>query len=997
MKRITSFLHGNNNFSLRNNFSGSLQSGIITVKTTATQAANFTVSNDFFKNYYYITDKILYSGLITSITSTSSQFVINHNITSNTPASNGYVIIYGCSNDVYNGIWQVSSSTSTSVTISIPNSFTTNPTTAGTLYFFENGFLQNTNSVNGYYSENGAFLSDPSATNNGIFNMFLQSGYIIPKKTFSGYAYLMGGGGSGGGGGYDYGIRTVHDRYAQPANGAKDGQTGLYTGSVAMALAPSNLGIFSIVSSPNSAVFSGYVVYGATSSTLYVTAVTRGIISYGTGATSTSSSYSVRSLNNDAGYTALNAATIQSQITPLNAGESLGGIGRYTISSATANYGASGDIRSMKSYPSSAGGDMLYGHDFSYAAGYLGGLTSYRTSQVLTTYATNPKDIACHSTGLFVYIAKYNTSEIQLFTVPAGYWSGTTTLTASTNTALAANANPYSLATTTDGKFLFCLNVGSASSVQSFTTNSSTGAIASVSTLNLSSQANEGKIIVHPTLNIIYVVTSGTNSVHVYSYNTTSGALTSEQTTALPSNSGAIHVCISPNGKFLYVSKSLLGSMQIFSLNATSGLLTDSGNSFSLLSGYYPHCSAVGPTSDRLYIACNSSMTDATSPARIQAYDIDSSTGSLTILNMIHSTAANAGQSFRGTTANNIITMPDPFASQKNGGKINNILALSITPVGSQSSIYKSVDTSVPDVYYTKVLWCGGTPNDAAGATYAGATGIGVISMRKIPVYVSGGGGGAGAFSGASGANSHTFLANNIYQITIGAGGAGVSLSSSNGNNTVLTNVTSATTLYTAVGGGGGGSYTNKTGSNGGCGGGAAHCWPTHGLASGSTLPAVYSGGASTAGFYAGAKRDWNVSTTGTGWAQGPTTTSGGGGGGLGAAGVYSSAEQSTNTQNAGGSGLLSFGTVSSKINYPFGGGGSGSNLFLKPINSSNVFNVDGTPDYNASLSGYGAGASGFIYATDGAPYSGSGGGGCSITNPGGNGGSGFFCIQVLK
>jgi hypothetical protein len=159
--------------------------------------------------------------------------------------------------------------------------------------------------------------------------------------------------------------------------------------------------------------------------------------------------------------------------------------------------------------------------------------------------------------------------------------------------------------------------------------------------------------------------------------------------------------------------------------------------------------------------------------------------------------------------------------------------------------------------------------------------------------FDSGGGGGAGGFLSGSGVTIDT---NSTYLVTVGAGGAGGTVTvpryGANGTNSTFSMVTTA-----AVGGGGGGGsgpvQADDNGRNGGSGGGAAGYTST-----------PHTGGAGTSGQ---GNNGGSSSTNGTG----------AGGGGAGAVGA------SAGSGSGGGIGLTS--SISGTSTY-YAGGGGGAN-----------------------------------------------------------------------
>jgi hypothetical protein len=203
-----------------------------------------------------------------------------------------------------------------------------------------------------------------------------------------------------------------------------------------------------------------------------------------------------------------------------------------------------------------------------------------------------------------------------------------------------------------------------------------------------------------------------------------------------------------------------------------------------------------------------------------------------------------------------------------------------------------------------------------------------------------GGGGGAGglrctvtASGGSPGTveSALTLVVSTNYTVTVGAGAAQVSGSSTqglDGSNSVFSTITS-------TGGGGGGSYNDPTkvnGRNGGCGGGAAVDGVAGGLGTanqgyagsgGGTIAGAGGGGAGAIGGASGGAVAGNggagVATSITGSS---VTYAGGGGGG----GYSTDATRGVGGSGGGGNGADGQGNASTNGGTNTGGGGGGGN-----------------------------------------------------------------------
>jgi len=244
------------------------------------------------------------------------------------------------------------------------------------------------------------------------------------------------------------------------------------------------------------------------------------------------------------------------------------------------------------------------------------------------------------------------------------------------------------------------------------------------------------------------------------------------------------------------------------------------------------------------------------------------------------------------------------------------------------------------------------------------------LSSLSADVLVVAGGGGAGTNgSGGGGAGGLRLLASQSltatgYTCTVGAGGAGIFLTTGSSGG-----ASSFSSISTSGGGGGGGAGNGSanTGASGGSGGGSHR---TASAGSGNT------GSYSPVEGFAGA----------TGASGGGSN--GGGGGGAGAAGTAGTSSNG----GAGGLGTSTYNSISFSSwltatglgiggGLAGGGGGGGSTGFGTAVNGGGNGGLDNSAGTNATANTGGGG----------------GGAGQSYGSAGGNGGSGVVIVRYLK
>jgi len=266
-----------------------------------------------------------------------------------------------------------------------------------------------------------------------------------------------------------------------------------------------------------------------------------------------------------------------------------------------------------------------------------------------------------------------------------------------------------------------------------------------------------------------------------------------------------------------------------------------------------------------------------------------------------------------------------------------------------------------------------------------------------IEVLLVGGGGGGGAGAGGGGGGGGVLKLSAVpvtkdkpYYISIGAGGAGASITQSVGSDGG--NTTGFGCI--APGGGGGGSgginygSAGNSGSSGGSGGGAGMSWGITGGNGGNVINSTIGNGLGIVGTShgnVGVATYTNVTTI-----NNYLAFSGGGGGGAGNSGINSTGGEGI------GSNLINVASPTINGYYGGGGGGGGSN-FYDPATSGGLGNSGGSGSGGSGKRGIGG-------SGDNGTGGGGGGGGNTILDyrpftqtlyPGGSGGSGTVIIRL--
>jgi len=309
-----------------------------------------------------------------------------------------------------------------------------------------------------------------------------------------------------------------------------------------------------------------------------------------------------------------------------------------------------------------------------------GGLT--KTAQVVAGSDPYAISILSISPKTFLYVANSGSNNISAYEINAT--TGALTPLAGSPFATGGVA-PWSIATTSDGKFAYVAHFSEAHSIAGtgskdiyrYTINAGTGVLSAgtkvaslgATTATPAALTNPWSLAVDPTSAFLYVADKSSNKVFSYSINSTNGALTdiasstsgtnpafittatiggnkyvytanlgsSDISTFLIPVSGAASAvgsaasavgATSPwslsiaSGKFLYAANWTTNNLSIFTLNQTTGI--PSGGSV-IASGTIPHSVVVDPTGSFAY-AANWTTSD------VYIYGIDQTTGALTYL-----------------------------------------------------------------------------------------------------------------------------------------------------------------------------------------------------------------------------------------------------------------------------------------------------------------------------------------------------------------------------
>jgi 6-phosphogluconolactonase (cycloisomerase 2 family) len=252
------------------------------------------------------------------------------------------------------------------------------------------------------------------------------------------------------------------------------------------------------------------------------------------------------------------------------------------------------------------------------------GLLTPGAGSPITGGTTNSQGaIAIDRSGHYMFVAEY--SAIWIFQI-----NTTTGVLTQQPSYVPPTGSIPSVATDPSGDFLFsCISGTTPSTVNSYSINSSTGALTELSAYTLPPNVLCSTVAVEPTGRFVYVL-YGNTSVAALTINNSTGALTLVTGGTYAAGVNPAAIVFSPNGKFLYVANAgnapNPSNVAAFTIDSVSGALsTVPGSPFA--SGPELSNVSIDPSGSFLYVA---SYLYQVSTSGLYAYRIDSSSGALT-------------------------------------------------------------------------------------------------------------------------------------------------------------------------------------------------------------------------------------------------------------------------------------------------------------------------------------------------------------------------------
>jgi 6-phosphogluconolactonase len=207
------------------------------------------------------------------------------------------------------------------------------------------------------------------------------------------------------------------------------------------------------------------------------------------------------------------------------------------------------------------------------------------TSGLIPIDSNQPISLAVDVSGKFLYAADHSDpsgSEISVFAIDST--TGALTQLPSSPYTFQANSEPWGMALSSNGQFLFTA-LWNAGSVEVLSVDGSTGAV--IPNSNTASMALPQQLILHPSGKFLYTANINPGSIGAFSVTSATGALNPISGSPYPSVS-PVALAIDPSGKYFFFSTTFpTNQIAVWKIDQTTGALAP-GTTFPSPNGIYP-------------------------------------------------------------------------------------------------------------------------------------------------------------------------------------------------------------------------------------------------------------------------------------------------------------------------------------------------------------------------------------------------------------------------
>jgi len=179
---------------------------------------------------------------------------------------------------------------------------------------------------------------------------------------------------------------------------------------------------------------------------------------------------------------------------------------------------------------------------------------------------SSPASVLVHPSGQYVYVANRNENDISLFTINSSIGSLQEVLPRTTT-----GLTPLDMAMDSGGNYLFVVNELS-SNISVYAINPTTGVLSAIAGSPFTTFNNPFALAITPSGKFLYVLNP--NLTSVIAYTVASGVL--QPVAGLPAQvgNGPRAITVDPAGTFVYVTNSADNTVSVLGINSTTGALT---------------------------------------------------------------------------------------------------------------------------------------------------------------------------------------------------------------------------------------------------------------------------------------------------------------------------------------------------------------------------------------------------------------------------------------
>ena len=179
---------------------------------------------------------------------------------------------------------------------------------------------------------------------------------------------------------------------------------------------------------------------------------------------------------------------------------------------------------------------------------------------------SSPTSVLVHPSGKYVYVVNRNENDISLFTINSSIGSLQEVLPRTTT-----GLTPVSMIMDSGGNYLFVINELSGN-ISTYSINSGTGALSQIAGSPFTTYNNPFSLAITPSGKFLYVVNPDLTSV--IAYTVASGVLTPVAGLPAQVGNGPRAITVDPAGSFVYVTNSADNTVSVLNINPGTGALT---------------------------------------------------------------------------------------------------------------------------------------------------------------------------------------------------------------------------------------------------------------------------------------------------------------------------------------------------------------------------------------------------------------------------------------